>query len=184
MATPKQRPASEWHEDEFVFTPTLVNKTVPRNAHCVKFNLPRNLPFRKIYCYVEPVFPSVAHFDYFMLGELSLWNENTIIERIPASRGQDIAQNLLTRKSIYGIAWLMNSKTDNAYAYASAGDCIEVCTATKFQAGFEDRVILAPHKVVSYCDQISYSLLEAKADATNVVGYRIFVAVQSLNYAY
>lgn len=180
---PIENPASVWASDEFLPT-LLVGTNISPQDHLLRMPLRPDLVFRKIYLYVEPAFSVAAHRDFYLDAELCLWVNGAVQERIPASDGQDVNQTLLKGKSKFGISCCAASSASSTPPQAAAPDALKVVLSSKFVNGVADTIILNPHKIISPCDQISYSLRGVAVNGDTLVGVRVFLAVQSLNYSY
>jgi hypothetical protein len=173
---------SAWASAEYLGTP-LVNQNIGQLLDVVSIPLRPDLPFRRIYFYVEPAL-SAGGTDFFIEGELRLWKDGAVAEHIPASEGQDTAQTLIKTKSLFGISCLAGYSTSSTPALCTVSDGLKVITASKFVAGARDTLILNPHHTLGTWDKISYSVLNAGCNGGFILGVRVFLAVQSLNYAF
>jgi hypothetical protein len=148
------------------------------------FSVPKTLPYREVYFYVEPKTASLG--DYFITGEvvLSLEGENTAV--LPANVGWN-ANNMALNKSVptlFSFGELNRSPTTGMFFILGAENGAIITLSNGFTASATNNIMLVGRRVLAEADRFSYVINDwsrAASGLNAVTGYRAFGMVLSSN---
>lgn len=141
----------------------------------ITLDVHREMWFRKLYLYIESVSNPNPSYDYVVEGEIRCFNKGTQILKIPANIAKDPSSLMLTGNSIAGIINPQGSP---------GADAMGVYLSNKFSVT-SDPVFLSPHRFVSRCDKITYSMTRALGyTGSFVTTIKAYLMVRSANYSF
>lgn len=118
---------------------------------------------RRIYGYL---WLTAAAAEYWLQGEIQLWRDNSVTQRLPFSTGLSIAGGVMNQSKLAMLATTT----------VAIPDCMNL-TVCQPIAGEPTNVVLAPIRIAGQFDAVSYHAIEA----VGVTNARIFLAC--LSYA-